>query len=52
MNFNVATVSIKGNYYTIHFCYMSKNYAINLMNNSSLNEKAGSLLTFFIIYKK
>ena len=44
MNFNdVAVVSIKGNNYRIHFWYMSKNDAINLMNNSSLNEKTGSL---------
>ena len=38
MNFNdVAIVSIKGNDYRIHFWYMSKNDAVNLMNNSSLN---------------
>ena len=44
MNFNdVAMVSIKGNDYRIHFWYMSKNDAINLMNNSSLNENTGSL---------
>ena len=36
MNFNdVAIVSIKGNDYRIHFCYMSKDDAINIMNNSS-----------------
>ena len=44
MNFNdVAITFIKGNDYRIHFWYMSKNDAINLMNNSSLNEKTGSL---------
>ena len=44
MNFNdVANVSIKGNDYRIRFWYTSKNDAINLMNNSSLNEKTGSL---------
>ena len=44
MNFNdVAIVSIKGNDYRIHFCYMSKNDAIVLMNNSSLNKKTGLL---------
>ena len=43
-NFNdVAISSIKGNDYRIHIWYMSKNDAINLMNNSSLNEKTGSL---------
>ena len=44
MNFNdVAIVSIKGNDYRIHFWYMSKVDAISIMNNSSLNEKNGSL---------
>ena len=44
MNFNdVAMVSIKGNDYRIHFWYMSKDDAINIMKNSSLNKKAGSL---------
>ena len=39
---NVASASIKRNDYRIHPWYMSKDYAINIMNNSSLNEKAGS----------
>ena len=44
MNFNdAAIVSIKGNNYRIHVWYMSKNDAINLINNSSLNEKTGLL---------
>ena len=44
MNFNdVAIVSIKGNDYRVHFCYMSKNDAISIMNNSRLNEKTGLL---------
>ena len=44
MNFNhVAIVSIKGNNYRIYFWYMSKNDTINIMKNSSLNEKVGSL---------
>ena len=44
MNFNdVAIVSIKGNDYRIHIWYMSKNDEINIMNNSNLNEKTGSL---------
>ena len=43
-NFNdVTIVSIKGNDYRIHFWYISKSDSINLMNNSSLNEKTGSL---------
>ena len=45
MNFNdVAIVSIKGSDYRIHFWYMSKNNAINIMKNSNLNKKkSGSL---------
>ena len=44
MNFNdVANVSIKGSDHRIHFWYMSKNYAINIMKNSDLNEKRGLL---------
>ena len=44
MNFNdVAIVSVKGNDYRIHFWYISKDEAINIMHNSSLNEKTGLL---------
>ena len=44
MNFNdVAVVCIKGNYYRIHFWYMSKNDAIVLMTNSNLKDKNGIL---------
>ena len=44
MNFNdVAIVSIKRNDYRIHFWYMSKDDAINIMKNSNLNEKNGLL---------
>ena len=47
MNLNdVAIVSIKGDDYKIHFWYMSKDGAISIMNNSVLDEKAGSLLFF------
>ena len=53
MNFNdVAIVSIKRNVYRIHFWYMSKDDAINIMKNSNLNEKTASLIFFFIIYKR
>ena len=38
-NFNdVVIVFIKGNDYRIHFWYMSKHDAINIMHNSSLND--------------
>ena len=40
---DVAIVSIKGNGYRIHFWYISKDDAINMMRNSNLNEKTGSL---------
>ena len=44
MNFNdVAIVSIKGNYYRIHFWYMSKSDAIALMTNSNSKDKNGIL---------
>ena len=40
INFNdVAIVSIKGSDYRIHFWYMSKNDAVNLLNNSWLDDK-------------
>ena len=41
MNLNdVAIVSVNGSNYIIHFCYMSKNDAINIIRNSNLNEKS------------
>ena len=40
MSFNdFAIVSIEGNFYRIHFWYMSKSDAIALMTNSDLNDK-------------
>ena len=51
---NIAIVYVKGNAYRIQFWYMSKDDAINIMNNSSLIDKIGVLqiINFFIIYKK
>ena len=44
MSFNdVAIVSIKDSDYRIHFWYMSKDDAINIMHSSNLNGKSGSL---------
>ena len=44
MNCNdVVIVFIKGSDYRIQFWYMSKIDAINIMNNSNLNEKRGVL---------
>ena len=43
-NFNDAViVSVKGSAYRTHFWYMSKGDAINIMNNSNLNDKKGVL---------
>ena len=40
MNFNDADIaSIKTNDYRIHFWYISKDNAINIIKNSNLNEK-------------
>ena len=47
-NFN-AIVSVKGKDYRIHFWYMSKNTAINMMETSHLNEKNESLKFFYYI---
>ena len=44
MNFNdVAIASIKENDCRIHFWYMSRDDATNMMNNSNLNVKTGLL---------
>ena len=44
VNFNdAAIVYIKGSAYRIHFWYMSKDDAINIMNNSNLIDKMGLL---------
>ena len=40
---NVAIVSVKGNDYRIHFWYMSQDDAINIMHNSNLIDKKGTL---------
>ena len=40
---NVAIVYIKGNAYRIHFWYMSKDDATNIMNGSNLIDKIGVL---------
>ena len=44
MSFNdVAIVYVKGSAYRIHFWYMSKDDAINIMNGSNLVDKRGVL---------
>ena len=40
---NIAIVYIKGSAYRIHFGYMSKDDAINIMNVSNLVDKRGVL---------
>ena len=52
MSFNdIAIVYVKGSAYRIHFWYMSKDDAINIMNGSNLVDERGALQKFFIIYK-
>ena len=47
MNFNdVAIVSVKGSDCKIHFWYMSKDDAINIMNNSEW--KKGCVVFFYV----
>ena len=44
MNFNdVAVVSVKGNGYRIHLCYLSKDQAISLLKHAHLTEKSVTL---------
>ena len=40
---NIAIVYFNGNAYRIHFWYMSKDDAINIMNGSNLVDKRGVL---------
>ena len=40
---NIAIVNVKGSAYRIIFWYMSRDDAINIMNNSSLIDKRGVL---------
>ena len=52
IHFNdIAIVSIKESNYRTHFWYMGKDDAINIMNNSNLNEKS-RLLYKFLLYIK
>ena len=41
---NVAIIYVKGIAYRIHFWYMSKNDASNIMNGSNLVDKRGVFL--------
>ena len=40
---NVAVVYVKRNAYRVHFWYISKNDASNIMNGSNLADKKGIL---------
>ena len=52
MNFNdVAIVSLEGIDYRIHFWYLSKSNAINIMKNFDLNEKSGPIWFFLLCIK-
>ena len=41
---NIAIVYVKGSAFKIHFWYMSKDDAINIINGSNLVDKRGVLL--------
>ena len=44
INFNDATIAhVKASAYRVHFWYMSKDDAINIMNGSNLTDKRGVL---------
>ena len=47
---NIAIVYIKGSAYRIHFWYMSKDDAINIMTNSNLVDKRGVLCIYIYIF--
>ena len=52
MSFNNATIIyVKGSSYRIHFWYMCKDDAINIMNGYNLVDKSSVLLKKFIMYK-
>ena len=46
---DVAIIYVKGSAYRIHFCYMSKDDAISIMNNSNLVDKKGVFNFFYCI---
>ena len=48
---NTAIVYVKGNAYRIHFWYMSKDDAINIMNGSNLVDKSGAFKNFLLCIK-
>ena len=48
----VPIVTVKGNDYGFRFWYMSKDDAINIMNNSNLDEKKQEFYNFFHYIKK
>ena len=41
---NIAIVYIKGSAYRIHYWYMSKDDAVNIMNGSNLVHKTGAFV--------
>ena len=51
MSFNdIAIVYVKRHAYRIHFWYMSKDDAINIMNGSNFVNKCGGLYIYFSLY--
>ena len=48
---NVAIVYVKGSAYRIHFWYLSKDDAINILNGSNFADKSGALYIFLLYIK-
>ena len=49
---NLVIFYVKGSAYRIHFSYLSKDDAIDIINGSNLSDEKGVLQDFFIICKK
>ena len=46
---DVTIASVKGSDYRIHFWYLSKNDAINIIKNSNLNKKVDHYIFFYYV---
>ena len=50
MSFNDGGLGfVKGNNDRIHFCYMSKDEALNIMNNATLSEKMCIIVRYKVL---
>ena len=49
---DVPIISVKGNYCSVHFCYMSEYEAMNVLENDNFPEKKWNIIKlkwFFLI---